>query len=93
MQQYNIILLIAFHVGSSWLTAARKISSVPLANFEVFHPMSHSAGTHKGISIDMMKLIRDVCSRTVLLYEEFNYSTHTKQYITYSSGPRISTGA
>jgi hypothetical protein len=35
--------------------AARKINSVPLDVFEVFHPMSHTAGTHTGISIDKMK--------------------------------------
>jgi hypothetical protein len=32
----------------------------------------------------MGKSIKDVCSRTVLLYGEFNHSTMAKQYIIYS---------
>jgi hypothetical protein len=48
-------LNIAFPCESSWLTTARQISSVPVAISEVFHPTSHTAGTHAGISVDMKK--------------------------------------
>jgi hypothetical protein len=37
--------------------------------------MLQTVGTHTGISIDVMDSIKDVCSRTVLLYKEFNHST------------------
>jgi hypothetical protein len=65
--------LVAFRGGCSWSTAVRQIGDVPDASFEVFHPTSHTAGTHAEISIYMTKLINDICSRTVL-YEEFNHS-------------------
>jgi hypothetical protein len=66
------------------------MSNVPLAIFEVFHPVSHIVGTHAEISIDIKKSIKDVCSRTVLLYEELNHSIYrhfvTVDYATYT-GP------
>jgi hypothetical protein len=37
--------------------------------------MLQTVDTHAGISIDLMDLIKDVCSRTVLLYQESNHST------------------
>jgi hypothetical protein len=43
-------------------------------DFLVFHPMLHAADTHARTSIDKTKLIKNVCSRTVPLYEEFNHS-------------------
>jgi hypothetical protein len=82
--EYSNLLLVAFCGGSSWLNAARQTSNVPVAIFEVFHLMSHTAGIHAVISTDMMKSTKDVCSKTVLLYEEFNHSILAKQYIIYS---------
>jgi hypothetical protein len=56
------------------LTAVRQISSVSVPIFEVFHATSHTADTHSAIFVDMGKLIKEVYSRTLLLYEEFNHS-------------------
>lgn len=67
-------LPVALCGGGSWSTVARQIGDVPFAIFEVFHPKSHTVGTHTGISIDMTKLIKDICSTTVLLYKESNHS-------------------
>jgi hypothetical protein len=45
------------------LTTAREIADVPVAILEVFHSLSHTGGTHAGISIDMMmKLMKEVHS-------------------------------
>jgi hypothetical protein len=46
--------------------------------------MLHGAGTHAGISVDMKKLIEDVCSWIVFLYNEFDHSMLSKCYIIYS---------
>jgi hypothetical protein len=64
---YISFLLIAFCRGDSRLTAVREIGDVPVTIFKVFQPMSNTAGTHAGISIDMTKSIKDVSSRNVLL--------------------------
>jgi hypothetical protein len=48
---------LAFHGGSSWLTAVRQIGGIPIVIFEVFHLSSHSAGTTAGFALDVMKLV------------------------------------
>jgi hypothetical protein len=75
-------LLVTLCGGGSWSAAARQINSPPVAIFEVFHPVSHTVGTHAGISIGMTMSIKDVCSRIVLLYEELNHSILAKGYVT-----------
>jgi hypothetical protein len=62
----------------------RQISNSLVAIFEVFHTTFHSAGNHAGISTDMTKSIKVVCSRTALLHEELNHSTLVKQYSIFS---------
>jgi hypothetical protein len=74
----------SFHGGGSWPTASRQTSNVHIAIFEVFHPTSHTAATHAGILIDMIKLVKNVCSRNVLFYKEFNHSMQVKWYSIYS---------
>jgi hypothetical protein len=64
--------------------AARQISSVSVAISEEFYPPLTHCWHYKGISTDMTKLVKDVCSRTVLLYDRFNHSTLLKQYSIYS---------
>jgi hypothetical protein len=32
--------------GGSWWTTVKEIGDVPFTIFEVFHPLSHTAGTH-----------------------------------------------
>jgi hypothetical protein len=59
--------LVAFCGSGFWWTTERQIFRVPVAVFEAFHLMSHPAGTHAGIYIDVMKLIKDVCGRIVLI--------------------------
>jgi hypothetical protein len=76
--------LITFCGGGSSLTTARQISDIPVAIPEVFHPTLNTDGNHAGISIEMTKLIKDVCSRISLLYDEFNCNKLAKQYIIYS---------
>jgi hypothetical protein len=43
-------------------------------DFLVFQPMSHAADTHAGTTIDKTKSIKNVCSITIFLYDEFNHS-------------------
>lgn len=52
-------VLIAFH-GGSWSTSARQIGDVLVAISEVFHPILHTTGAHKGITIDMTKLNKHI---------------------------------
>jgi hypothetical protein len=63
------------------LLTARQIGDVPTTIFKVFHPVSHTADSHAGISIGVIKLIQNVCSRIVLLEKKFSHSTPAKWYI------------
>jgi hypothetical protein len=89
--EYINFHVVAFRSGSSWSTAARQISDVPDSSLEVFHPTSHTAGTHAELFIDMTKSINDIYSRT-LLYEEFNHSMLAKLYIIYSHFVAVACG-
>jgi hypothetical protein len=50
-----------------------------LAIFEEFHISLQNAGTHAGISLNIMKPV-NVCSR-IVLYDEFGHRALVKQYI------------
>jgi hypothetical protein len=71
-------LPVAIRGGGSWLTTVKQIGSVLVAIFEVFCSELHTAGTHAGNRVDVLKLIEDVCSRIVLLYEEYKDSLLAK---------------
>jgi hypothetical protein len=75
------VLPVAFRGGGSWSNAARQVGDVPIAICEVFHPKSHTAGSHARISTDMAKSIKNICSRNILLYEKLNHSPLAKRYI------------
>jgi hypothetical protein len=60
-------MLVAFCGSGLWWTTEMQIFKVPVAVFEVFHLMSYPAGTHAGKYIDIMKLIKGVCSRIFLI--------------------------
>jgi hypothetical protein len=68
---------LVFLGGSSWLTVVRHLCH--LAIFEEFHISSQNAGTHAGISVNIIKPV-SVCSR-IVLYDEFGHSSLAKQYI------------
>jgi hypothetical protein len=72
-------LLIAFCGSGFWSAAVRQTGDSLVAIPEVFHRKSHSADTHRGISTDITKFITNICSRTVLLYIEFDHSMLAQQ--------------
>jgi hypothetical protein len=60
-------------------TPAKQIANVPVAIFEMFFPTPHTAGAYAGIPIDMEKLITNVCSMVILLYNILSRVTLTKE--------------
>jgi hypothetical protein len=61
--------------GSAWLTAAKQISDVLVADIlEAVHPAWHIASL---APIDMTMWIKDVCSRIVFLYHAAHWRNGT----------------
>jgi hypothetical protein len=56
----STFLFAAYYGGNSWMAAARQISDVPVAKFEVFCSVVHIADIHAGILIEITKPIKDV---------------------------------
>jgi hypothetical protein len=62
-----------FHGGCSWLTAVRQFGNVPVAISKYFIQYCTLLALIQ-VSPDMKQLMKDVCSKIVLLYEEVNHS-------------------
>jgi len=50
-------LLVALSCSSSWAIAVQLISDIYVSVLKMFKPLSHTAGTHAGVSIHSMKLL------------------------------------